>query len=45
MLAIPPTVRFGTADASRPDPPPEPFDDERVDPVEVEADAGYDSSS
>jgi hypothetical protein len=40
MLAIPPTVRFGMAAASRPDPPPEPFGDEGVD-----GDAGYDSSS
>jgi hypothetical protein len=40
MLAIPPTVRFGMAAASRPDPPPEPFDDEGVD-----GNAGYDSSS
>jgi hypothetical protein len=40
MLAIPPTVRFGMAPASRPDPPPEPFGDEGVD-----GNAGYDSSS
>ncbi|TME56776.1 MAG: DUF222 domain-containing protein [Chloroflexi bacterium] len=40
MLAIPPTVRFGMAAASRPDPQPEPFGDEGVD-----GDAGYDSSS
>jgi hypothetical protein len=40
MLAIPPTVRFGMAAASRPDPPPEPFGDEGVD-----GDGGYDSSS
>jgi hypothetical protein len=40
MLAIPPTVRFGVAAASRPDPPPEPFGDEGID-----GDAGYDSSS
>jgi hypothetical protein len=40
MLAIPPTVRFGMAAASRPDPPPEAFGDEGVD-----GDAGYDSSS
>jgi hypothetical protein len=39
MLAIPPTVRFGT---ERPDPPPETFDDEEV---EAQADVGYDSSS
>jgi len=39
MLAIPPTVRFGTV---RPDPPPEPFPDEEV---EAPADVGYDSSS
>jgi len=40
MLAIPPTVRFGMAAASTPDPQPEPFGDEGVD-----GDAGYDSSS
>ena len=39
MLAIPPTVRFGTV---RPDPPPEPCPDEEV---EAPADVGYDSSS
>jgi len=39
MLAIPPTVRFGTV---RPGPPPEPFPDEEV---EAPADVGYDSSS
>jgi hypothetical protein len=39
MLAIPPTVRFGT---ERQDHPPETFEDEEV---EAQADVGYDSSS
>jgi hypothetical protein len=39
MLAIPPTVRFGT---ERQDDPPETFEDEEV---EAQADVGYDSSS
>jgi hypothetical protein len=50
MLAIPPTVRFGRpardGTDSTPEPPPERFDDEGVDTtVEVQDDAGYDSSS
>jgi uncharacterized protein DUF222/HNH endonuclease len=43
MLAIPPTVRFGTGD--RPDPPPELIHGEGIDSAEMEDEAAYESSS